>query len=60
MHRVKFVTKIVEAGDPEYRLLKDRTEQFASFSKAMEFVRSIRNRYTGREVLVGFPEVEVA
>ncbi len=60
MHRVKYVTKNVEATDPNYRLITDRTESFSNFTNAMEFVRSLRHRLTGKEELIGLPTVEVA
>lgn len=60
MHTVKFVTKIVEAGDPDDRLLTDRSEDFLNFTTAMAFIRSLRSRLSKREVLVGNPELIVA
>ncbi len=60
MHRVKFATKNVSVGDPEYRLITDRSEDFANFQAAMEFIRRIRAKFQGKEVLFGDPELEVA
>lgn len=60
MHRVKFVTKNVSEGDSEYRLITDRSEDFVNFQAAMEFIRKIRVKFQGKEVLVGNPELEVA
>jgi hypothetical protein len=60
MHRVKFLVKNTDASDPEYRLISDRQEKFASFTRAMEFVRNIRARLSTGEALVGQPEIEVA
>lgn len=60
MHRVNFVVKNVDSSDPEYRLISDRQEKFATFTRAMEFVRGIRARLSAREVLVGQPEIEEA
>ena len=59
MLTVKFVTKNVEEDHPEFRLLTDRRADFVTFQKAMDFIRNLRSKLPGREVLLGNPEIEV-
>lgn len=60
MHRVNFVTKNVEENHPDYKLITDRSADFTNFQQAMTFIRSIKSRLSLREVLIGYPEVEIA
>ena len=55
---VKFATKVVATDDPDYQLLTDREEKFANFSRAMEFIRSLKRTMPAREVLIGNPQIE--
>lgn len=59
MHRVKFLVKNVEENHPEYKLVTDRTADFNNFSSAMDFIRTLRQKLTAKEVLIGQPVVEV-
>lgn len=58
MLSVKFATKVVATDDPDYRLVSDREEKFATFSRAMEFVRNLKRNIPSNQVLLGNPQIE--
>lgn len=58
MLSVKFATKVVAEGDPDYRLVTDKEEKFMNFSRAMEFIRRLRGGLSTREILLGNPQIE--
>lgn len=57
MLQVKFATKNIDSNDPDHKLVTDRSEEFASFTRAMDFIRSLRARISPKEVLLGNPEI---
>lgn len=57
-HKVVFTTKNMDEGDPEFKFINDRSKKFASFNAAMSFVRNLKARLSGKEILIGNPLIE--
>jgi hypothetical protein len=59
-HKVNFTTKNVDRGDPDYKLLIERTERFNTFTAALKFIRELKIRAGSKEILIGRPIMEEA
>jgi hypothetical protein len=57
-HRVKFTIKNVDESDPNFKLIDERSKKFKTFSGAMSFVRELKVRLSGKEILIGTPMIE--